>query len=49
MSYIVAARQTSQIFAILLGVLVLRERCGGIRLFAGSLILIGVTLIGVAR
>jgi len=48
-SYIVAARQTSQIFAILLGVLVLRERCGGIRLFAGSLILIGVTLIGVAR
>ena len=48
-SYIVAARQTSQIFAILLGILVLRERCGGIRLFAGSLILIGVTLIGVAR
>ena len=48
-SYIVAARQTSQIFAVLLGTLVLRERCGGIRLFAGSLILIGVTLIGVAK
>lgn len=48
-SYIVAARQTSQIMAILLGTMVLREKCGGIRLFAGALILIGVTLIGLAR
>jgi len=48
-SYIVAARQTSQIMAILLGTLLLGERCGGIRLFAGALILLGVTLIGLAR
>jgi len=48
-SYIVAARQTSQIFAILLGTLVLRERCGAVRLLAGALILVGVTLIGIAR
>jgi len=48
-SYVVAARQTSQIFAILLGTLVLRERCGRIRFFAGVLILTGVTLIGAAR
>jgi uncharacterized membrane protein len=48
-SYIVAARQTSQIMAILLGTLVLRERCGAIRLAAGCLILVGVTLIGIAR
>ncbi|MBM4030994.1 MAG: hypothetical protein FJ291_04320 [Planctomycetes bacterium] len=48
-SYIVAARQTSQIMAILLGTLLLGERCGGIRLFAGGLILGGVTLIAMAR
>jgi len=48
-SYIVAARQTSQIMAILLGTMVLRERCGRIRLVAGGLILVGVTLIGIAR
>lgn len=48
-SYIVASRQTSQIFAILLGTLLLRERCGGIRLLAGALILIGITLIGISR
>lgn len=48
-SYIVAARQLSQIVAILLGTVVLKERCGGIRLFAGALILIGITLIGLAK
>jgi len=48
-SYIVAARQTSQIMAILLGTVVLRELCGRIRLAAGSFILLGVTLIGIAR
>jgi len=48
-SYVVAARQMSQMVAILLGTLVLRERCGGIRLLAGVLILTGITLIGVAR
>ncbi len=48
-SYIVAARQLSQIVAILLGTWVLRERCGGIRLLAGALILVGITLIGMAR
>ena len=48
-SYIVAARQSSQIIAILLGTVVLRERCGAIRLAGGALILVGVTLIAVAR
>lgn len=45
-SYVVAARQMSQMVAIFLGTVVLRERCGGIRLLAGLLILIGITLIG---
>jgi len=48
-SYIVAARQVSQIVAIVLGTAVLHERCGGIRLLAGALILAGITLIGLAR
>ncbi len=48
-SYIVAARQTSQIMAIALGTAVLGERCGTIRLVGGSLILVGVTLLGIAR
>lgn len=48
-SYIVAARQTSQIMVILLGSAVLGERCGTIRLVGGALILLGVTLIGLAR
>ncbi len=48
-SYIVAARQTSQIMAILLGTMVLGERFGRIRLVAGCLILAGVTLIGMTR
>jgi len=48
-SYIVAARQVSQIVAITLGTVVLRERCGAIRLLAGALIVIGITLIGAAR
>jgi uncharacterized membrane protein len=48
-SYVVAARQVSQIIAIMLGTLLLRERCGGIRLAAGALILLGITLIGIAN
>ena len=48
-SYIVAARQTSQIMVILLGTLVLRERCGAVRLAGGALILVGVTLLAIAR
>ena len=35
--------------AILLGTLVLGERCGRIRLVAGGLILVGVTLISIAK
>ena len=48
-SYIVAARQMSQIVAILLGTLVLKESYGRVRLLAGTLILIGITLIACAR
>jgi len=47
-SYIVAARQMSQIVAIVLGTAVLKEECGGIRLLAGALILSGIALIGLA-
>lgn len=47
-SYVVAARQMSQIVAIVLGTLVLRESCGRIRLLAGFLILLGVALISFA-
>ena len=47
-SYVVAVRQMSQIVAIVLGTAVLKERCGGIRLVAGALILLGVALIGLA-
>ncbi len=47
-SYVVAARQTSQIVAIVLGTMVLREPCGGIRLLAGGMILAGVALIALA-
>jgi len=47
-SYIVAARQMSQIVAIVLGTLVLKEECGGVRLAAGALILSGIALISVA-
>ena len=48
-SYVVAVRQMSQIVAIVLGTAVLKERCGGIRLVAGAMILLGVALIGLAR
>ena len=48
-SYIVAARQMSQIVAILLGTFVLREQHGRIRLLGGLLILAGITLIALAR
>jgi drug/metabolite transporter (DMT)-like permease len=48
-SYVVAVRQMSQIVAIVLGTVVLKERCGGIRLVAGALILLGVALIGLTR
>ena len=48
-SYIVAARQMSQIAAILLGTLVLEEEYGRIRLFGGLLILVGIVLIACAR
>jgi len=47
-SYVVAARQMSQIMAIVLGTAVLREPCGGIRLLAGGLILMGISLIALA-
>jgi uncharacterized membrane protein len=47
-SYVVAARQTSQIVAIVLGTLALKEPCGGVRLAAGSLIFAGVALIALA-
>jgi len=47
-SYVVAARQMSQIMAIILGTAVLREPCGGIRLLAGGLILMGISLIALA-
>jgi drug/metabolite transporter (DMT)-like permease len=48
-SYVVAARQMSQIVAIVLGTAVLKEECGGIRLLAGALILAGITFIGLAN
>ncbi|MFW6163776.1 MAG: EamA family transporter [Planctomycetota bacterium] len=48
-SYIVAARQMSQIAAIALGAVVLKEEYGGIRLLGGALILAGITLIAFAR
>lgn len=48
-SYIVAARQMSQIVAIVLGATLLKESYGRIRLLAGALILIGITLIACAR
>lgn len=47
-SYVVAARQMSQIVAIALGTAVLKEEYGGIRLFAGLLIVIGIALLAVA-
>ena len=47
-SYVVAARQTSQIVAILLGTLLLKERCGRVRLIAGGMILTGVAVISLA-
>ncbi len=47
-SYVVAARQMSQIVAIVLGTVALKEPCGGIRLLAGALILLGITLIALA-
>lgn len=48
-SYIVAARQMSQIAAIVLGTVVLKEEYGGIRLLGGALILAGIALIASAR
>ena len=48
-SYIVAARQMSQIVAIALGTFLLRERCCGVRLLAGFLILSGIVFIAMAR
>jgi len=48
-SYIVAARQMSQIVAIVLGTTVLGEEYGRIRLLGGLLILVGITLIACTR
>ena len=47
-SYVVAVRQTSVVFALLLGIFWLRERPGRRRLFGAALTLIGVALIGAA-
>ncbi len=48
-SYIVAARQMSQIAAIVLGTVVLKEAYGRIRLLGGALILAGIALIACTR
>jgi len=47
-SYIVSVRQMSIIFAVLLGIIVLKERYGAIRLPASLVITSGVVLIGLA-
>jgi drug/metabolite transporter (DMT)-like permease len=47
-SYVVAVRQTSVVFALLLGIFWLRERPGRRRLFGAALTLIGVASIGAA-
>lgn len=44
-SYVVAARQSSQIVAIVLGTLILKESFGRVRLIAGGMILAGVGVI----
>ncbi|MBI4641132.1 MAG: EamA family transporter [Candidatus Tectomicrobia bacterium] len=47
-SYIVSVRQTSIIFGVLLGIIVLKEPYGTIRLTASLVITIGIVLIGLA-
>ena len=46
-SYIVAVRQVSVVFAVLMGTALLREKYGLVRLVASSFIFLGVFLIGV--
>lgn len=46
-SYIVAIRQISVVFAVFMGIALLKERYGFVRLLASSLIFLGVFLIGV--
>ena len=47
-SYVIAARQVSVVFGVLLGIWLLREREGKLRLSASLLICAGVMLIGLA-
>jgi uncharacterized membrane protein len=44
--YVLVVRQLSVVFGVLLGILMLRERCGALRLTAAAMICAGVVMIG---
>lgn len=48
-SYVLAVRQVSVVLGVVIGNRVLREPYGGIRLAGGSIIFLGIVLIGLAR
>jgi uncharacterized membrane protein len=47
-SYVIAARQVSVVFGVMLGIWLLRERHGRVRLVASAVICLGVVMIGLA-
>ena len=47
-SYVVSARQASVVVATVLGVWLLKERCGAIRIASSLIICAGVVMIGLA-